>query len=173
MEQYLQHIMDCLTENDPEASAIMKGSPMYSRLSGKVLFYPFWHGTLVYAGISGLPSASDPCGARMCAFHIHEGRTCSGTITSPFANAGEHFNPGNCSHPEHAGDLPLLLSAHGIALLLTYTDRFTPKEVIGRTVIIHEHPDDFHSQPSGNAGSMIGCGEIRALFRTAQKRTSV
>ena len=43
-----------------------------------------------------------------------------------------------------------------------YTNRFYPEDVIGRTVIIHEKADDFHSQPSGDAGEMIACGEIVA-----------
>lgn len=40
------------------------------------------------------------------------------------------------------------------------TERFQVHEVIGKTVIVHEKPDDFVSQPSGNAGQKIACGEI-------------
>ncbi|MBQ5655820.1 MAG: superoxide dismutase family protein [Bacteroidaceae bacterium] len=32
--------------------------------------------------------------------------------------------------------------------------------MIGRTVVIHSHPDDFHSQPAGNAERKIACGVI-------------
>ena len=39
---------------------------------------------------------------------------------------------------------------------------FYPEEVIGRTVVIHGMGDDFHSQPSGNSGVKIACGEIVA-----------
>ena len=46
--------------------------------------------------------------------------------------------------------------------MAVYTNRFYPEEVIGRTVIIHENADDFHSQPSGDAVEMISCGEIAA-----------
>ncbi|MBS7210849.1 MAG: superoxide dismutase family protein, partial [Lachnospiraceae bacterium] len=31
---------------------------------------------------------------------------------------------------------------------------------IGRTVIIHDMADDFKTQPSGDAGKKIACGEI-------------
>ena len=31
---------------------------------------------------------------------------------------------------------------------------------MGRTIIVHEMPDDFKTQSSGNAGKMIACGEI-------------
>ena len=41
------------------------------------------------------------------------------------------------------------------------TDRFTLKEIIGRTVVIHSMPDDFTSQPSGNSGEKIACGVIK------------
>ena len=65
-------------------------------------------------------------------------------------------------HPKHAGDLPPLLANDGVAWSAVYTDRFYPEEVIGRTVVIHGMGDDFHSQPSGNSGVKIACGEIVA-----------
>ena len=37
---------------------------------------------------------------------------------------------------------------------------FYPEDVIGKTVIIHALSDDFKTQPSGDAGEMIACGEI-------------
>ena len=36
---------------------------------------------------------------------------------------------------------------------------------IGRTVIIHNMPDDFASQPSGNAGEKIACGVIKKVIQ--------
>lgn len=92
---------------------------------------------------------------RFFAFHIHEGGDCGGT---DFSDTGGHFNPEKQAHPRHAGDLPPLLSDHGTATLLVQTSRFTPGEVIGRTVVIHQNPDDFHSQ---SAGRKIACGMIR------------
>ncbi len=41
------------------------------------------------------------------------------------------------------------------------TDRFRIEEIIGGTVVIHDAPDDFHTQPSGNAGAKIACGVIQ------------
>jgi Cu-Zn family superoxide dismutase len=40
------------------------------------------------------------------------------------------------------------------------TNRFTVKEIIGRTIVIHDSPDDFTTQPSGNSGKIIAIGEI-------------
>ena len=41
------------------------------------------------------------------------------------------------------------------------TDRFSVDEIIGRTVVIHSGPDDFRTQPAGNAGKTIACGVTR------------
>ena len=49
----------------------------------------------------------------------------------------------------------------GYALQAFLTDRFTVRDIIGRTVIIHDGLDDFTSQPAGNAGARIACGVIR------------
>ena len=46
--------------------------------------------------------------------------------------------------------------------MMVFTDRFQPQDVVGRTVIIHDQPDDFTSQPSGNSGEKIACGEIES-----------
>ena len=75
-----------------------------------------------------------------------------------------HYNPGNCPHPAHAGDMPpLMTDGGGYAWMAFYTKRITMSEVIGRTVVIHSNPDDFHSQPSGNSGKKIACGVIKQM----------
>lgn len=77
-----------------------------------------------------------------------------------FSGTGSHYNPVERVHPKHAGDLPPLLECQGNAYLSIRTDRFSVSDVVGRTVVIHSDPDDFHSQPAGNAGMKIGCGVI-------------
>ena len=64
-------------------------------------------------------------------------------------------------HPKHAGDLPPLMGCQGNAYLAVKTDRFIVHDIIGKTVVIHSDPDDFHTQPAGNAGKKIACGVIR------------
>ena len=144
----------------PGAFSNIRGSKDYPHILGSVKFYQTSFGVIVNAQISGLPTAQDLCSSSIFAFHIHEGTDCSGNNTDPFANARTHYNPYDCPHPYHAGDLPPLFSANGIAFSSFLTNRFTLAEIIGKTVIIHSSIDDFSSQPSGNAGEKIACGII-------------
>ena len=80
-----------------------------------------------------------------------------------FPNTGNHYNPDNVPHPEHAGDLPPLLSNNGYAWMSFYTGRISLSEAAGRSLVIHNMRDDFTSQPSGNSGDKIGCGVIEPI----------
>lgn len=143
--------------NCPQAAARLLGSADAPNLSGAVQFCQTAHGVLVTAHVSGLPRENE-CG--FFALHIHQGESCTGT---GFADTLSHYNPTNAPHPGHAGDLPPLLSNGGEAYLSVLTDRFQLADVLGRTVVIHSGPDDFSSQPAGNAGSKIACGVIRPV----------
>lgn len=89
----------------------------------------------------------------------------SGTPENPFGNAGGHYSTTNCPHPYHTGDLPPLFSEDGQAWMAVYISKFTPEQIVGRTIIIHGNVDDFTTQPSGNSGPMIACGVIRELYQ--------
>jgi superoxide dismutase, Cu-Zn family len=101
--------------------------------------------------------------------HIHMKADCRGLEAK---NAGEHFSPEAHPHalppeePRHLGDLGnIVVKEHGHGHLETIVlganlrkgDAFS---FIDRAVIVHENPDD-GSQPGGNSGERIGCGEIR------------
>lgn len=88
------------------------------------------------------------------------GISCTGTLEDEFANAGMHLNPTNCPHPYHIGDLPPLIENNGYAYMSVLLDKFKLEDIIGKVIIIHEMPDDFTSQPSGNSGKKIACGKI-------------
>ena len=138
----------------PYATAQIYGGTEAPQLSGCVQFYQENGCVLIVAKISGLPKESE---TSFFGFHIHQGDNCSGT---DFSGTGSHYNPSDQTHPKHAGDLPPLLACQGNAYLSVRTDRFSVADIIGRTVIIHSGPDDFHSQPAGNAGKKIACGVI-------------
>lgn len=152
-----------LWRSQPTAIAFVEGSPQYPNISGTVCFYQAEEGVYVVPDIYGLPQGSGRCDLPIFAPHIHSGSSCTGTAADPFADADGHFNPNGCEHPFHAGDLPPLFGNAGHAWYAVLTNRFSATDVIGRTVIIHAHQDDFNSQPSGNSGAMIACGEILAV----------
>lgn len=145
----------------PDAWAVISGSETYPGISGIVRFYQTRAGVLVAAEASGLPADAEPCGKNVLGFHIHSGEECAGDETDPFAAALGHYNPDGCPHPAHAGDMPPLFVNRGYAFEVFLTDRFSVREIIGRTVVIHSSPDDFTSQPAGNAGTKIACGQIK------------
>lgn len=145
---------------EPAAYAEIAGSERYPDICGCVKFYDTYEGTIVAAEITGIKDEKGASENGFLGFHIHEGGRCEGKGSEPFATAGGHLNSGDKPHPMHAGDLPPLLVSNGMAWMMVYTGRFFPEDVIGRTVIIHGMPDDFHSQPSGDSGERIACGEI-------------
>lgn len=140
----------------PDAVARIHGDSEHPALRGTVRFFQTCGAVVVEAEVTGLPRTE----TGFFAFHIHQGDSCAG---EGFPDTGGHFDPGGEKHPSHAGDLPPLLEDSGRAYLKTRTGRFRLEEVIGRTVIIHGGPDDFHTQPSGNPGAKIGCGVIQAV----------
>lgn len=149
-----------LLKNPPDAHAVIKGGPNDPNINGQVFFYQLINGVLLIAQLQGLPQGAGACSPNIFGFHIHSGNSCTGTPEDPFAQSGSHYNPTNCPHPAHAGDLPPLFGNHGYAFMAFITDRFSVNEVIGRTVIVHASPDDFTTQPSGNSGAKIACGQI-------------
>jgi len=148
-----------------QARAIIKGGPLAPNLKGFVVFTAVPGGTEVYTEITGLPSfkpASEgnpqigPFG-----FHIHKNGNCTvGNPTTPFMAADGHWNPTNQPHGNHAGDFPVLFSNGGRARMTFFTNKFKVENIIGKSVIIHESPDDYRTQPSGNSGRMLACGVI-------------
>ncbi|MGN1347178.1 MAG: superoxide dismutase family protein [Eubacteriales bacterium] len=145
----------------PQAWALVRGSSSYPDVQGSVRFYTTPYGTLVAVRLTGLPDPGGDCEPPIFAFHIHEGESCTGTPEDPFANVRMHYNPYHCPHPYHAGDLPPLFGAGGNAFAVFLTGRFRVEDIVGRSVIVHAEPDDFTTQPSGNSGAKIACGEIR------------
>lgn len=105
--------------------------------------------------------------------HIHE----KGQCTPPdFESAGGHFNPTEAKHgfdhPEgpHAGDLLNIevneegwvkeeLQATMVTLEEGAINSLFQKE--GTALVIHAKPDDYISQPAGDAGERIACGPIK------------
>lgn len=102
--------------------------------------------------------------------HIHEVGDCS---SGDGMSTKGHFNPHGTMHGHptssvrHAGDLPALKAdKRGRAKVIADLDIITvgsgPASVIGRGLIVHAGPDDYKTQPTGNAGARLACGVILA-----------
>jgi Cu-Zn family superoxide dismutase len=104
------------------------------------------------------------------AFHIHEVGRCE----PPFTSAGAHFNPDKKKHGKvagggHAGDMPNLiipkdgqLKTEVVNAAITL-EKGKPNSVFhpgGTAIVIHAGPDDYKTDPAGNAGDRIVCGVI-------------
>ncbi len=128
---------------------------------GSVSFTQMGDKVRVVAQVSGLkPNAEH-------GFHVHEKGDCS---SGDGMSAGGHFNPagkphGHQSGERHAGDLPnLKADANGNA---TATFEATgiavgtgAADVVGKGLIVHKDPDDYKTQPTGNAGARLACAVI-------------
>ena len=145
------------------AQAEIYGSKDYPEIKGYAKFTSTNKGTLVTIAVSGLPYKGEFCTNPFFAVHIHSGDVCVGNYDDSFASVGVHYNPRNCPHPCHAGDLPPLMSVKGRAAMSVMTDNFTVSEITGKTIVIHSDADDFTAQPAGNSGVKIACGEIKEV----------
>jgi Cu-Zn family superoxide dismutase len=103
---------------------------------------------------------------------VHEKGDCSAPDAS---SAGGHFNPTSQPHgnpkaggPRHLGDMVnLRADAKGTAKVDVaiegaglHTGR--PNDVVGKAIVVHQKPDDYKSQPSGNSGNRVACGVIES-----------
>lgn len=149
--------------NNNQAFAAINGSQKYPNIKGYAYFTDTDDGTAVSIAVRGLPADESKCGSPIFAVHIHEGDSCTGNSQDLFADTKGHYNPNQCEHPFHAGDMPPLFAAGTKASFAFLTDRFTPNEVVGKTIVIHKNHDDLHTQPSGASGEKIACGKMKSV----------
>lgn len=105
------------------------------------------------------------------AFHIHAVGKCE----PPFKSAGGHYNPGNNPHGKHgggphAGDMdnvtvvdsgPVKIDVVNPRVSLSAPAKGTLFDADGSAIVFHAGPDDYKSQPSGDAGGRVACGVIQ------------
>ncbi len=143
------------------AKAIIKGGKEYPKIAGTVYFNESNDGVIITAKIDNLPQSTNKCKGRFFGFHIHEGNSCTGNMTDEFSNSKGHYNPTNCPHPFHVGDLPPLIENNGYAYMTVLLNKFKIEDILGKAIVIHDMPDDFTTQSSGNSGKKIACGIIK------------
>jgi Cu-Zn family superoxide dismutase len=151
----------CATPQGPQAVATLRPTAG-NTTTGTVRFVQSGDVVRVSGEVRGLKPGADH------GFHVHEKGDCS----SPDGNsAGGHFNPDGKPHgrhgqgTHHAGDLPSLRAdANGVASF-SFESRTVKVgsgavDVVGRGLIVHRDPDDFTTQPTGNAGPRLACAVI-------------
>lgn len=134
-----------------------------SLVSGTLHFASKGDGVDVTGEIGGL----DPHSTH--GFHVHEIGDCSAADAS---SAGGHFNPidkphGRAGHgPHHLGDSDnIVTNTRGVAQISKHLAGVSlgtgqGNDIASRAVVVHANPDDYSSQPSGNAGARVACGVI-------------
>ena len=134
-----------------------------NKASGTVNFTQVGDQVRVTGNVSGLSPGQEH------GFHIHEAGDCS---SGDGMSTKGHFNPfgkphGDPATPErHAGDMPALKAdSNGYAGIDAALDIMTvtpgPASIVGRGLIVHASPDDYKTQPTGNAGARIACAVIQ------------
>jgi Cu-Zn family superoxide dismutase len=121
-------------------------------------------GVKIVASLMGLPPG-------VHAMHIHTVGKCD---APDFMTAGGHFNPEMHQHGKdnpmgaHAGDLPnFTVDAKGKAKVTVNAPMVNlgdgPNSLFhtgGTALMIHAMPDDYKTDPTGNAGPRIACGVV-------------
>lgn len=103
------------------------------------------------------------------AVHVHTTGKCEGP---KFTTAGGHWNPTNKQHGKdnpqgsHYGDLPNLTVSAGGTGSVSFTVKGATMpgllDADGAAFMVHAKPDDYKTDPTGDAGDRIACGVLGA-----------
>ena len=148
--------------NAPRATASLQPTKG-NQTSGTVTFVEAGGKVRVNAVIVGLKRNGEH------GFHVHEAGDCG---SGDGMSTKGHFNPlgkphAHFSTPDrHVGDMPALkANASGRAEANFELDVMTVSpgaaSIVGRGLIVHADPDDYKTQPTGNAGARIACAVIQ------------
>jgi Cu-Zn family superoxide dismutase len=146
-------------------SAVATFHDLQGRNVGKAILTQTANGVLIEMELSNVAAGEH-------GFHIHETGICD--AADGFKSAGGHYEPSQHQHGyldaggPHAGDMPNqfigrdgTLRAHVLNPNITLSDG--PASLFdadGSAIVVHAGPDDYHSQPAGNAGDRIACAVI-------------
>jgi Cu-Zn family superoxide dismutase len=121
------------------------------------------NGVLMHLDLTAVPPGDH-------GFHVHAIGKCE---PPDFKSAGGHFNPDETKHGlmtadgPHAGDMPNLyvpesgkITLEVLAPLVTLKGDPALLDADGSALVIHAAPDDYQSDPAGNAGDRIACGVV-------------
>jgi Cu-Zn family superoxide dismutase len=154
------------TPTEPAHGAVAQIAPTQGNtVTGSLALDQSPEGVRISGAIQGLKPNAE------FGFHVHEKGDCSAPDGS---SAGGHFNPAQTQHgnptggAHHAGDMVNIKSNdQGVAQVDTTAAGTTLQggsdtDLIGKAIVVHESPDDYTTQPSGNSGKRVACGVIAA-----------
>lgn len=144
------------------------------RPAGRASFTPAGSGVEIVVEAQGLAPGAH-------GVHVHTQGECAPGVdpatgqTVAFGAAGPHFDPGGAGAHRgpgalpkhgHAGDTPNLeVAADGRGTLRHMTGHLSAapgvaNSVFGRSIVVHEKPDDYRTDPAGGSGARLLCGAI-------------
>ena len=139
---------------ESKSNSTVSGTASFSEKNGTVTFI---------AKLAGLKPG-------IHAIHIHEKSDCSAADGS---SAGGHWNPTFKKHGKledgeaHKGDIGnFTTDEFGNGSISFTTSEWCigcddkTKDIVGKSLIVHQGPDDYVSQPSGNSGARVACSAI-------------
>ncbi len=139
---------------EPRSNSTVKGTATFTEKNGTVTFE---------AKLTGLKPG-------VHAIHIHEKADCSAADAT---STGGHWNPTFKKHGKwgvgeyHKGDIGnFTADENGNGSITLKTDEWCigcgdeTKDILGKGLIVHDKPDDFVTQPTGNAGARVACAGI-------------
>lgn len=137
-----------------KSNSNVSGSASFIEKNGKVTFN---------ANLHGLTPGTH-------AIHLHEKSDCTAADGN---SAGGHWNPTFKQHGKwgvgeyHKGDIGnFTAEVNGDGTISMSTDQWCigcgdpTKDILGKSLIVHQGADDFISQPAGNAGPRVACSAI-------------
>lgn len=114
----------------------------------------------VNVAVSGIPEGAH-------GVHFHEVGVCEGDFTSSGGHIAGDANHGLVEGGPHPGDLPnAFVESDGALNYEAFNERLEVDAMLGdadgAAFIIHAGPDDYETQPDGDAGERIGCAVLEA-----------
>jgi Cu-Zn family superoxide dismutase len=162
---HMNHKMDSQTTTATAAEAVISGTKSDTTVAGKATFTQDGSKVKMQLEIT-VPQLAN----KSVAVHLHQHGDCGNSG----GNSHGHWNPGGKKHGKwgegefHAGDIGnVSLDATGKGTYSLESDIWSiggdsTTNILSKAVIVHSGVDDYKTQPTGNAGSRIGCGVIEA-----------